>query len=175
MVVAMGQACLLVGLLAEVGRQFVQQGEGLLEILLGQFGPTQEELDGRRLLVGNRRVLAHRGVVVVERRLMGVEAVPVVLLGDRVVRPVRGLEVGEDDAGVGEPLRRLGPGVVVPFDRSGSGAAGAGETTGAAATSEEADNRVSGLWWWVMLVLTITALAEVAVASGYLGTQREAV
>jgi hypothetical protein len=56
-----------------------------------------------------------------------------------------------------------------------SGAAGTGETTGAAAASEETDNSGSGLWWWVMLVLTITALAEVAVASGYLGTQREAV
>ncbi len=56
-----------------------------------------------------------------------------------------------------------------------SGAAGTGETSGAAATSEETDNSVSGLWWWVMLMLTITALAEVAVASGYLGTQREAV
>ena len=54
-----------------------------------------------------------------------------------------------------------------------SGAAAASETSGAAGTSEETDNRVSGLWWWVMLVLTITALAEVAVASGYLGTQRE--
>ncbi|HEY5055385.1 MAG TPA: BatA and WFA domain-containing protein [Acidobacteriaceae bacterium] len=54
-----------------------------------------------------------------------------------------------------------------------SGAAATGETPGAAATSEETDNRVSGLWWWVMLMLTITALAGVALASGYLGTQRE--
>ena len=43
------------------------------------------------------------------------------------------------------------------------------------APSEETDTSVSGLWGWVMLVLTITALAEVAGASGYLGTPREAV
>lgn len=54
-----------------------------------------------------------------------------------------------------------------------SGAGAAGETKGAEGASQEADNRVSGLWWWVMLLLTITALAEVALASGYLGTQRE--
>ena len=56
-----------------------------------------------------------------------------------------------------------------------SGAAGTAETSGVAATSQEADNSVSGLWWWVMLVLTIAALVEVAVASRYLGTQREAI
>ena len=55
-----------------------------------------------------------------------------------------------------------------------SGAAGTGAATGAESASEEADNSVSGLWWWVMLILAITALAESAVASGYLGTQREA-
>jgi len=54
-----------------------------------------------------------------------------------------------------------------------SGATATGETPDSSATSEETDNRVSGLWWWVMLMLTITALAEVALASGYLGTQRE--
>lgn len=33
----------------------------------------------------------------------------------------------------------------------------------------------SPIWWWVMLLLTLTALAESIVASGYLGTQREQV
>ncbi|HWG16543.1 MAG TPA: BatA domain-containing protein [Acidobacteriaceae bacterium] len=54
-----------------------------------------------------------------------------------------------------------------------SGAGAPGETKGVEGASQETDNRVSGLWWWFMLLLTITALAEVAVASGYLGTQRE--
>ncbi len=48
--------------------------------------------------------LQHRvvdlGVVVVEVRLMGEEAVPVVGARDRVIGPVRRLGVGEDDAGV---------------------------------------------------------------------------
>jgi hypothetical protein len=33
---------------------------------------------------------------------------------------------------------------------------------------------ISHLWWWIMLLLAITAVAETAVASGYLGTEREA-
>ncbi len=38
-------------------------------------------------------------------------------------------------------------------------------------TAEQRSNY--GLWWWVMLVLLIAALAESIVASGYLGTPRE--
>jgi hypothetical protein len=56
-----------------------------------------------------------------------------------------------------------------------SGGAGTGAAAGAESASEEADNSLSGLWWWFMLLLAITAMAEVALASGYLGTQREAV
>jgi hypothetical protein len=37
----------------------------------------------------------------------------------------------------------------------------------------QATNDVSGLWWWVMLVLLMAALAETVLASRYLGTQRE--
>jgi hypothetical protein len=54
-----------------------------------------------------------------------------------------------------------------------SGSAGAGETA-ATESAAEAENNVSSLWWWVMLLLAITAVAETVVASGYLGTQREA-
>jgi hypothetical protein len=54
---------------------------------------------------------------------------------------------------------------------SGSAAAGTPETATAGAQDERS---VSSLWWWVMLLLAITAVAETAVASGYLGTQREA-
>ncbi len=56
-----------------------------------------------------------------------------------------------------------------------SGSAGTGAAAATESASEQADNSVSGLWWWVMLILAITALAESALASGYLGTQREAV
>ena len=52
-------------------------------------------------------------VVVVEVGLVGVEAVPVVLLGHRIPRPVRGLEVLEDDAGIGPTRRVVAPDVVV--------------------------------------------------------------
>jgi hypothetical protein len=55
-----------------------------------------------------------------------------------------------------------------------SGSAGIGAAAAGESASEQADNSVSGLWWWFMLMLAITALAESAVASGYLGTQREA-
>jgi len=34
-------------------------------------------------------------------------------------------------------------------------------------------SRSSSLWWYVMLLLLVVALAEAALASGYLGTQRE--
>ena len=43
--------------------------------------------------------LVHGGVVEVEVGLVGVEAVPVVGLGDRVPGPVGRLEILEDDAG----------------------------------------------------------------------------
>jgi hypothetical protein len=52
---------------------------------------------------------------------------------------------------------------------AGTGEAEAGETESAA----QASNTVSSLWWWVMLVLLVAALAESALASRYLGTQRE--
>lgn len=40
-------------------------------------------------------------------------------------------------------------------------------------TAAEPQRSTYGLWWWVMLVLLIAALAESIVASGYLGTPRE--
>jgi hypothetical protein len=50
-----------------------------------------------------------------------------------------------------------------------SAAAGVGEQQG---ISYPAGG--SHLWWWIMLLVAITAVAETAVASGYLGTEREA-
>ena len=54
-----------------------------------------------------------------------------------------------------------------------SGSAGGAQA--AAETAAEASNDVSSLWWWVMLLVLMVALAESALASRYLGTQREAV
>jgi hypothetical protein len=56
---------------------------------------------------------------------------------------------------------------------SGSAGEGAAQTAAEQGTAAEATKGVSGLWWWVMLVLLMAALAESVVASRYLGTQRE--
>jgi hypothetical protein len=66
---------------------------------------------------------------------------------------------------------------VVPDDVlklwSGSAGEGPAQTVAEQGTAAEATKDVSGLWWWVMLVLLMAALAESVVASRYLGTQRE--
>ena len=41
------------------------------------------------------------------------------------------------------------------------------------ATGAEAKYRPVSLWWYVMLLALIVALAETVVASDYMGTQRE--
>ncbi len=69
--------------------------------------------------------LVHRRVVEVQVRLVGEEAVPVVLLGDGVPRPVRGLEILEDDARVAVAVGRIAPHVEVALERAGRRAAGA--------------------------------------------------
>ena len=56
---------------------------------------------------------------------------------------------------------------------SGSSGEHAAQTAGAAAAQVK-DQPVS-LWWWVMLLAMMAALAETAFASGYMGTQREEV
>ncbi|PPS68286.1 hypothetical protein BZZ08_07411 [Streptomyces sp. MH60] len=60
-----------------------------------------------------QHLLLDRRVLVVEVRLVGEEAVPVVLAADRVVGPVGRLGVDEDDAGVGVAGVVVGPDVVV--------------------------------------------------------------
>ena len=67
----------------------------------------------------------HLGVVVVEVGLVAEEAVPVVLAGHRVPRPVGRLGVGEDDASVGPAGVVVGPRVEVAPPRAGRGTAGA--------------------------------------------------
>jgi hypothetical protein len=54
---------------------------------------------------------------------------------------------------------------------SGSSGSGAAHSAGAEAVGVK--SRSSSLWWYVMLLLLVVALAEAALASGYLGTQRE--
>jgi hypothetical protein len=57
--------------------------------------------------------LAHRAVLEVQVGLVREEAVPVVGLGDGIPCPVGGLEVAEDDAGLGVALRVVVPDVEV--------------------------------------------------------------
>jgi len=54
---------------------------------------------------------------------------------------------------------------------SGNSFGGAAAT--AASTQEEVKYRSVSLWWWVMLLALALVVAESALASGYMGTQRE--
>jgi hypothetical protein len=56
-----------------------------------------------------------------------------------------------------------------------SGGSRGGPTQATASGSVELKNHPISLWWYVMLLVLVTALAETALASGYLGTQREEV
>jgi hypothetical protein len=55
---------------------------------------------------------------------------------------------------------------------SGSNTAATSEAT-QTALSGDGTYRPIGLWWWIMLLALLVALAETLVASGYMGTQRE--
>jgi hypothetical protein len=63
----------------------------------------------------------------------------------------------------------------IPADVLKLWSGGAGGAQPAAETAAEATNDVSSAWWWVMLLVLLAALGESALASRYLGTQREAV
>jgi von Willebrand factor type A domain/Aerotolerance regulator N-terminal len=54
-----------------------------------------------------------------------------------------------------------------------SGSAGGGSAPAEAALSQEEGYRSVSLWWYVMLLALVVALAETAFASRYMGTQRE--
>jgi len=54
-----------------------------------------------------------------------------------------------------------------------SGSSGGGTTATAASTEVEVKYRSISLWWWVMLLALALVAAESALASGYMGTQRE--
>lgn len=81
---------------------------------------------------------------------------------------------GRDALTAVNPDRRESDLAAIPDDvlKLWSGSAARGTADAAARAQDE--RSVSSLWWWVMLLLAITAVAETAVASAYLGTQREA-
>jgi hypothetical protein len=54
-----------------------------------------------------------------------------------------------------------------------SGSSSAAASPQPASAPDESKYRTVSLWWWVMLLAMIAALAETALASGYMGTQRE--
>jgi hypothetical protein len=54
-----------------------------------------------------------------------------------------------------------------------SGSKGEASIQTATAAGDEAKYRPVSLWWYVMLLTLVVALAETALASGYMGTQRE--
>jgi hypothetical protein len=54
-----------------------------------------------------------------------------------------------------------------------SGSNTAPEAATQTAANGDVKYRPMGLWWWVMLLALLVALAETAVSSGYMGTQRE--
>jgi hypothetical protein len=56
-----------------------------------------------------------------------------------------------------------------------SGSSGSGEAQTTDAAPVEGKTRPVSLWWYVMLLALVAALAETAFASGYMGTQREEV
>jgi hypothetical protein len=68
--------------------------------------------------------LLHVGVLEVEVGLVRVEAVPEVLPRDGIPRPVRRLEVLEDDTRLAVPLGRVAPHVEAPLARAGGRAPG---------------------------------------------------
>ncbi len=50
---------------------------------------------------------------------------------------------------------------------------GSAKTAATGAAPAAVQYRPVGLWWWVMLLALLVALAETALASGYMGTQQE--
>ena len=54
-----------------------------------------------------------------------------------------------------------------------SGSSGNAETRTAGAAAQEETKQPFSLWWYVMLLALLAAMAETAFASRYLGTQRE--
>ncbi len=92
-----------------------QIGNGVqAQAIDAEFEPKPHDLDDR---------FHHRRIVVVQIRLVGEKAVPVVLLRHRVPAPVGGLGVGENDPGFRKFLVVVVPDVERPFAGTGRRAA----------------------------------------------------
>jgi hypothetical protein len=113
----------------DVGPQRAQERVGLGQVLAGgavalvQVGdgvepdPVDAAAEPEVERGEHRRV--HRRLVEVEIGLVGVEAVPVVRLRHRIPGPVAGLEVLEDDPGVGVAVGAVAPHVARPGGAAG--------------------------------------------------------
>ncbi len=131
--VGLGQEHAVGVVLVGVRAQLLQEPVGLGQVLAAgavalvevrdgvQAQPVHAELEPEVDERGQRT--AHLGVVEVQVGLVRVEAVPVVLLGDRVPRPVGRLEVLEDDPRLAVALRVVAPHVEVAPAAAGGRAA----------------------------------------------------
>ncbi len=142
--VRLGQQHAILPARVDVGAQLLQERVRLGQVLavgalaLEEVGDRVEAqaVDAEREpeVEHAHHLATHFGIVEVQVGLMGVEAVPVVRLGDRIPGPVRALEVLEDDARVRVALERLAPHVAVAM-------AGTRRVRGARAGTTGADPR----------------------------------
>ena len=122
-------------LLLDVGAQFLQKGMRLGQVFAVGAFPLEQVRDRVQPQAVHAHVqpevehlehgFLHRRIVEVQVGLVVEKPVPVVGVGDRVPRPVRRLEVLEDDPRVAVFVRRVAPDVEVAFNGTGRGAAGA--------------------------------------------------
>ena len=121
--VGLGQQHAVVEPLVDVGADLFEEGEGLGEVLAGGALPLEEighcietqavDIHVQPEVDHFEHGAPHLGVVEVEIGLMGVEPMPVVRPGHRIPRPVRRLEILEDQPGLAVPVRRVAPHVEV--------------------------------------------------------------
>ena len=84
---------------------FKQVGHGIqAEAIDTHVGPEVEDA---------KHGAPHGRVVVIQIGLVGIEAVPVIRFGYRVIGPVRCFKIGEDDARALVLLRRIAPNIVI--------------------------------------------------------------
>ena len=132
--IGLGQQHPIVEATVDVGPELPEKGEGLGKVLACRslagievrHRVEPETVDAHRQPVVHdvEHGLAHGRVVVVEAGLVRVEAVPEVGLGHGIERPVRRLEVLEDDAGPREAVRGVAPDVEIAVHRPGLGQPG---------------------------------------------------
>jgi hypothetical protein len=113
----------------DVGPELLQEGVRLRQVLVVRPLALEKVGDGvepqavdphlHPEVEGLEDLLLDERVVEVEVRLVREEAVPIERVGDRVLGPVRGLRVGEDDPGAGVLLVGVAPDVEVALRRAG--------------------------------------------------------